>query len=130
VEAKEPVELVCLDTFSLATSKASAKVWRLTASDAAASHRAGAPAAAHERACEPRRATGQCQRPTSPEIRAKQIACADWLAADNVPARWLRREQGLDHFERCGWRGVHHHASLWIAAYASLAAERLAHLPF
>jgi SRSO17 transposase len=41
----------------------------------------------------------------------------------------LKDELGLDHFEGRGWRGVHHHASLCIAAYAFLAAERLAHFP-
>jgi SRSO17 transposase len=39
----------------------------------------------------------------------------------------LKDELGLDHFEGRGWRGFHHHASLCIAAYAFLAAERLAH---
>jgi hypothetical protein len=41
----------------------------------------------------------------------------------------LKDELGLDHFEGRGWRGFHHHASLCIAAYAFLAAERLAHFP-
>jgi SRSO17 transposase len=41
----------------------------------------------------------------------------------------LKDELGLDHFEGRGWRGFHHHASLCIAAYAFLAAERLAHSP-
>jgi len=36
----------------------------------------------------------------------------------------LKDEFGLDHFEGRGWRGFHHHASLGIAAYAFLAAER------
>lgn len=36
----------------------------------------------------------------------------------------LKDEIGLDHFEGRGWRGFHHHASLCIAAYAFLAAER------
>jgi SRSO17 transposase len=36
----------------------------------------------------------------------------------------LKRELGLGHFEGRGWRGFHHHASLCIAAYAFLAAER------
>lgn len=36
----------------------------------------------------------------------------------------LKSEIGLDHFEGRGWRGFHHHASLCIAAYAFLAAER------
>lgn len=36
----------------------------------------------------------------------------------------LKDEIGLDHFEGRGWRGFHHHASLCIATYAFLAAER------
>jgi SRSO17 transposase len=36
----------------------------------------------------------------------------------------LKQEIGLGHFEGRGWRGFHHHASLCIAAYAFLAAER------
>jgi SRSO17 transposase len=36
----------------------------------------------------------------------------------------LRQELGLGHFEGRGWRGFHHHASLCIAAYGFLAAER------
>jgi SRSO17 transposase len=36
----------------------------------------------------------------------------------------LKSELGLSHFEGRGWRGFHHHASLCIAAYAFLVAER------
>jgi len=36
----------------------------------------------------------------------------------------LKQELGLGHFEGRGWRGFHHHASLCIAAYAFLVAER------
>ena len=39
----------------------------------------------------------------------------------------LKQEFGLDHFEGRGWRGFHHHASLCIAAYGFLLADRLAH---
>jgi SRSO17 transposase len=47
-------------------------------------------------------------------------------------ARWrierdyqeLKQEIGLGHFEGRGWRGFHHHASLCIAAYGFLVAER------
>lgn len=38
----------------------------------------------------------------------------------------LKQEFGLDHYEGRGWRGFHHHASLSIAAYGLLLAERLA----
>ena len=48
-------------------------------------------------------------------------------------ARWrierdyqeLKQEFGLDHYEGRNWRGFHHHASLCIAAYGFLVAERL-----
>lgn len=36
----------------------------------------------------------------------------------------LKSEFGLDHYEGRNWRGFHHHASLCIAAYAFMAAER------
>jgi SRSO17 transposase len=47
-------------------------------------------------------------------------------------ARWLierdyqelKQEIGLGHYEGRGWRGFHHHASLCIAAYGFLMAER------
>ena len=39
----------------------------------------------------------------------------------------LKQEFGLDHFEGRGWRGFHHHATLSIAAYGFILAERLAH---
>lgn len=37
----------------------------------------------------------------------------------------LKQDFGLGHYEGRGWRGLHHHASLSIAAYGSLIAERL-----
>ena len=54
----------------------------------------------------------------------------DLLAA--AKGRWrierdyrdLKQEVGLGHFEGRGWRGFHHHASLCIAAYGFLVAER------
>src|SRR5689334_15521683 len=36
----------------------------------------------------------------------------------------LKQALGLGHFEGRGWRGFHHHASLCIAAYGFLVAER------
>jgi len=38
----------------------------------------------------------------------------------------LKQDFGLGHYEGRGWRGFHHHASLSIAAYGFLMAERLA----
>ena len=51
---------------------------------------------------------------------------------NTVKSRWrierdyqeLKSELGLGHYEGRGWRGFHHHASLCIAAYGFLAAER------
>jgi SRSO17 transposase len=36
----------------------------------------------------------------------------------------LKQELGLSHYEGRGWRGLHHHATLTIAAYTFLVAER------
>jgi SRSO17 transposase len=36
----------------------------------------------------------------------------------------LKQQLGLGHFEGRGWRGFHHHATLCIAAYGFLIAER------
>lgn len=52
--------------------------------------------------------------------------------ASTAKARWrierdyqeLKQEIGLGHYEGRGWRGFHHHASLCIAAYGFLVAER------
>ena len=37
----------------------------------------------------------------------------------------LKQEVGLGHFEGRSWRGFHHHATLCIAAYGFLLAQRL-----
>ena len=39
----------------------------------------------------------------------------------------LKQDLGLGHYEGRGWRGFHHHASLSIAAYGFLLAQRLDH---
>jgi SRSO17 transposase len=41
----------------------------------------------------------------------------------------LKQELGLNHFEGRSWRGFHHHATLCIAAYGFLVAERCAFSP-
>lgn len=63
---------------------------------------------------------------------------ADTLLVDLVRVakmRWrierdyqeLKQEFGLSHYEGRGWRGFHHHATLCIAAYGFLLADRLRH---
>ncbi|QBG96610.1 hypothetical protein EYC55_15905 [Xanthomonas oryzae] len=50
-----------------------------------------------------------------------------------VKTRWrierdyqdLKQEFGMDHYEGRGWRYFHHHATLCVAAYEYLVAERL-----
>jgi len=39
----------------------------------------------------------------------------------------LKQEFGLNHYEGRNWRGFHHHATLCIAAYGFLLADRLKH---
>ena len=41
----------------------------------------------------------------------------------------LKQELGLGHYEGRGWRGFHHHATLCIAAYGFLIAERATIFP-
>lgn len=41
--------------------------------------------------------------------------------------RELKQELGLSHYEGRGWQGFHHHATLCIAAYGFLVAQRLSH---
>ena len=56
---------------------------------------------------------------------------------DTAKLRWrierdyqeLKQELGLGHFEGRGWRGFHHHATLCIAAYGFLIAERSLFFP-
>jgi SRSO17 transposase len=44
--------------------------------------------------------------------------------------RELKEELGLGHYEGRGWRGIHHHATLCIAAYGFLVAERSSWYPW
>jgi SRSO17 transposase len=56
---------------------------------------------------------------------------------DRAKLRWrierdyldLKQELGLGHYEGRGWRGLHHHITLCIAAYGFLIAERAAFPP-
>ena len=56
---------------------------------------------------------------------------------DQAKLRWrierdyqdLKQELGFGHYEGRGWRGFHHHAALFIAAYGFLVAERGAFPP-
>ena len=60
----------------------------------------------------------------------EEIGFADLV--DLAQLRWrierdyqeLKQELGLGHYEGRGWRGFHHHATLCIAAYGFLIAER------
>jgi SRSO17 transposase len=60
-----------------------------------------------------------------PRTALKQLvhtAKARWLIERDYGE--LKQEIGLGHYEGRGWRGFHHHASLCIAAYGFLVAER------
>jgi SRSO17 transposase len=56
---------------------------------------------------------------------------------DQAKLRWrierdyqeLKQEVGLGHYEGRGWRGLHHHITLCIAAYGFLIAERASFPP-
>ena len=56
---------------------------------------------------------------------------------DRTKLRWrierdyqdLKQEVGLGHYEGRGWRGLHHHITLCVAAYGFLIAERASFSP-
>jgi SRSO17 transposase len=54
--------------------------------------------------------------------RLVQVAKMRWRIERDYEE--LKSEIGLGHFEGRGWRGFHHHATMCIAAYAFLVAER------
>ena len=61
----------------------------------------------------------------SPQTKLKQLvrlAKHRWIIERDYQE--LKQELGLGHYEGRGWRGFHHHATLCIAAYGFLVAER------
>jgi len=60
--------------------------------------------------------------PRTPLRRLVRLAKARWRIERDYQE--LKQEIGLGHYEGRGWRGFHHHASLCIAAYGFLVAER------
>ena len=62
-----------------------------------------------------------CRRRTALKELVR-TAKARWLIERDYEE--LKQEIGLGHYEGRGWRGFHHHASLCIAAYGFLVAER------
>ena len=61
----------------------------------------------------------------SPKTKLKDlvaIAKQRWIIERDYQE--LKQEVGLGHYEGRGWRGFHHHATLSIAAYGFLVAER------
>ena len=61
-------------------------------------------------------------RRTSPSTVSSHLAKLRWRIERDYQE--LKQELGLGHYEGRGWRGFHHHATLCIAAYAFLVAER------
>lgn len=60
--------------------------------------------------------------PATPRNDLVRIAKHRWIVERDYEE--LKQELGLGHFEGRGWRGFHHHATLCIAAYGFLIAER------
>ena len=60
--------------------------------------------------------------PDTPFERLVDLAKLRWRIERDYQER--KQELGLGHYEGRGWRGFHHHATLCIAAYAFLIAER------
>src|SRR6201988_4642458 len=58
----------------------------------------------------------------TPRQRLVRVAKARWWIERDYQE--LKQELGLGHYEGRNWRGFHHHASLCIAAYGFLIAER------
>ncbi len=60
--------------------------------------------------------------PTTPLKRLVHTAKGRWVIERDYQD--LKQEIGLGHYEGRHWRGFHHHASLCVAAYGFLVAER------
>lgn len=70
------------------------------------------------------RASASC--PRCPRTRRSTNWLAPQISAGELSATTrLKQDFGLGHCEGRGWRGFHRHASLSIAAYGFLMAERL-----
>ena len=68
--------------------------------------------------------TPRCVHPLERTLRQRLVRVAKarwWIERDDQE---LKQELGLGHYEGRNWRGFHHHASLCIAAYGFLVAER------
>jgi SRSO17 transposase len=57
-----------------------------------------------------------------PLVELAHLAKHRWIIERDYQE--LKQELGLGHYEGRGWRGFHHHATLCIAAYGFLVAER------
>ena len=63
------------------------------------------------------------QLPPNTQLKAVvKMAKQRWIIERDYQE--LKQELGLGHFEGRNWRGFHHHATLCIAAYGFLVAER------
>jgi SRSO17 transposase len=58
----------------------------------------------------------------TPSVELVRMAKHRWIIERDYQE--LKQELGLGHYEGRGWRGFHHHATLCIAAYGFLVAER------
>ena len=58
----------------------------------------------------------------TPLVELVHVAKHRWIIERDYQE--LKQELGLGHYEGRGWRGFHHHATLCIAAYGFLVAER------
>jgi SRSO17 transposase len=61
----------------------------------------------------------------TPLVEWVQVAKMRWRIERDYQE--LKQEFGLSHYEGRNWRGFHHHATLCIAAYGFLLADRLRH---